>query len=286
MNQVAVFHAMGVQGHAIAEQVAAGGFTVRRLSGKAGPGLTQIDSADEEAIARALDGSVGAVFTVPQDYRAGAREAYAQRVVRAAERAGIRRLVVNIGGPIIAELDDPMTHELLGIRAILTGGAVETVILQPTSFLDNLTEPWSRALIVKDGVLSYPIPEAARISFISHRSLGDFAAAALRVPQAAGQVFDIGGPEALGPAALAEAVGEAAQQEVRFAEMPLQAFIGALDAAFGAPAGARVAALYAHYRADPDASRRDPADWAILDVEPESVAAWAGRQDWRIPVQA
>jgi len=193
-----------------------------------------------------------------------------------------------MGGPVFAELDDPVTHELVRIRSILTGGAVAAVVLQPTSFLDNLLQPWSLAAIVEDGVIAYPIPEEVRVSYISHHSLGDFAAAALRVPEAAGRTFEIGGPEAVTGPALAEAVGAAAGRPVRFVELPLDAFAGALDEAFGAPAGARIAALYHYYREQPDAGVRDPQSWRVLGVAPESAAQWAGRQRWRVeaPAQA
>jgi len=286
MDEIAIFNAGGAQASAIADRVADAGYRVRRLSRSGGAGRQPVDPADEMSIAAALKGAAGAVFTVPQDYRAGVREAYAERVVRAAERSGIGRLVVNIGGPIFPELDDPFTHELVRIRSILTGGAVETVVLQPTMFLDNLLQPWSLAAIVNDGVIAYPIPDRARISFISHRSLGDFAGAALRVPEAAGRVFNIGGPEAVSGAALADAVGAAAERPVRFVEMPLEAFSAALDQAFEPPAGPRIAALYRHFRERPDAGALNPDGWAMLEVEPESVAEWARRQRWRVGAEA
>ncbi|HZG44921.1 MAG TPA: NmrA family NAD(P)-binding protein [Allosphingosinicella sp.] len=285
MNQVAVFHATGAQGHAIAEQVEAAGFAVRRLSGKAGPGLTHLHSADEAAIARALDGTSGAVFTVPQDYRDGAREAYAERVVRASERAGLARLVVNMGGPVYEDLDHPISHDLRRNRTIFESGFVSTVVLQPTTFLDNLRQDWAVGSIAQDGVLPYPTPGQARISWISHRSLGDFAAAALRAGTPAGR-FRIGGPAPLTAFEVAEAIGRAAGRKVSFVEVPREQFAASLNAAFGAPAGDHIAALYEHLATDPEAAAIDPAEWAPLGVTPEAADAWAARHDWRVPAAA
>jgi uncharacterized protein YbjT (DUF2867 family) len=283
---IAIFNASGAQASAISRQVEEAGLPVRRLSRSAGVGRVAVDPEDEDSIARGLDGTEGAVFTVPQDYRAGVREAYAERVVRAAERAGLGRLVVNMGGPVYAQLDHPMTRELEQVRSILTGGGVPSVVLQPTSFLDNLVEPWAVGAIVGGGVLAYPAPPQVRVSWISHRSLGDLAVAALRRPTTVGRIFDVGGPAPISGEELAEAVGRAAGRPVRYVEMPLEDFAGALDHVFGAPAGKRVAALYRHYRDEPQAGERDPAGWAELEVAPESVDAWAARQSWRVPAQA
>ena len=283
---IAIFNASGAQAAAIARQVEDAGLPVRRLSRSNGDGRVAIDPEEEESIARGMDGAEGAVFTVPQDYRAGVREAYAERVVRAAERAGLKRLVANMGGPVYDWLDDPMTRELQQVRSILTGGGVPSIVLQPTSFLDNLVEPWAVAAIVGDGVLAYPTSPQVRVSWISHRSLGDFAVAALRMPEADGRIFDVGGPAPVNGEELAAAVGRAAGRPVHYVEMPLQDFAGALDHVFGAPAGARVAALYRHYRDEPQAGERVPAGWAALGVAPESVDTWAARQSWRVPAQA
>jgi len=167
---IAIFNATGAQASAIAARVEAAGFEVRRLSRSGGPGRVEVDPADEADLARALDGASAAVFTVPQDYRAGVREAYAERVVRAAEEAGVRRLVVNMGGPVLEEGNDATARELRAIRTILMGRSVPAVVVQPTSFLDNLLQPWSQGAIVGQGVLAYPIAPGVRISWVSHRT--------------------------------------------------------------------------------------------------------------------
>lgn len=282
---IAIFHATGAQGSVIADRVEAAGFNVRRLSSKAGPDLTQVDPGNEVAIARGLDGATGAVFTVPQDYRAGAREAYAGRVARASKRAGLERLVVNMGGAIYEALDHPVTRELRGIRAIFESGDVETVVLQPTTFLDNLRQDWALAVIGRDGILPYPTPREARVSWISHRSLGDFAAAALRPDVPAG-AYRIGGPAPMTAAIVTEAIGRAAGRELTYVEVPRAQFAASLNAVFGAPAGDHIAALYEHLADHPDAALVDPAEWAPLGIDPEPVELWAARLEWRAPAQA
>jgi len=277
---VAVPHAHGRQAAAIARTLEAAGHQVRRLSRKAAPGVHVVDPESEDELARALEGVDGLAFTVPQDYRPGVRQAYAERVVRAAERAGVGRLAVNMAGPVHPTDARPVSRDLRAVRSILQGGGVPAVVLQPTAFLDNLAEPWAVPPIVNEGVLAYPAPAAAAVSWLSHDSLGAFVRAAMERP-VAGRVFEVGGPEAITGPQLASVIGAAAGRPVRYQELPLEAFAASLNAAFGPPAGDHIADLYRLLRADPQIMARDPAGWAELEARPETAEAWAARQRWR-----
>lgn len=277
---IAVLNAGGAQARAIARQLGAAGYTLRRLSRSAGPDLTRVDPESLDSLTAGLAGADGVVFTLPQDYRPGVRDAYAERVARAAEAAGVRRIVLNTAGPVYEDSDEPVAVDLRRLRGVVQGGAVPVVTLQPTSFLDNLVEPWAAAPIVNDGVLAYPTPAGAAVSWISHDDLGRFVAAAFRT-DVTGRVFDIGGPEPIDPQRLTSAIGAALGRTVRYQEVPLESFAAGLNAAFGPPAGDHIAGLYRAMQTRPDAMARDPDGWAELGVQPESVEAWAARQPWR-----
>jgi uncharacterized protein YbjT (DUF2867 family) len=283
MTIVAVTGSGGAQAGAIALALEEAGIKVRRLSRSDEGGRTAVDPDSEGSLAAGLEGVGGIVFTVPQDYREGAREALAERLVRAAAPAGVSRLVGNMGGPIYA-LDHQVTRDLRRIRDILTSGDVPTVVLQPTTFMDNLRAPWAVETIA-GGVLPYPVPAQARVSWISHRSLGMFAVAALR-EDVAGQVFRVGGPAPVTGEQVAEAVGRAAGRPVQFVMMPNDQMAAALNAQFGAPAGDHIAALYHYLETDPEAGAIDPGEWSALNVAPESIEAWAARHDWTAPAGA
>jgi uncharacterized protein YbjT (DUF2867 family) len=283
MTIVAVTGSGGAQASAIAVALEETGIAVRRLSRSAEGGRTPVDPESEDSLAAGLDGVDGIVFTVPQDYRDGAREALAERLVRAAARAGVNRLVANMGGPIYA-FDHQVTRDLRRIRDIVTGGDVPAVVLQPTTFMDNLRALWAVEAIA-GGVLPYPVPAHARMSWISHHSLGVFAAAALR-EQVAGRVFRVGGPTPVTGAQVAEAVGRAAGRHVEYSVMPNDQMAAALNEQFGSPAGDHIAALYNYLETDPEAGAVDPGEWSDLKVQPESIEAWAVRHEWRVPAAA
>ena len=276
---IAVLNAGGAQSHAIARRLEGAGYTVRRLSRQDGPGLTQVDTESESSLQRALEGAAGAVLTLHQDYRPGAREAYVTRVVLAAEAAGVGRIVLNTAGAVYEDSDLPVAVDLRKLRSIVQDGAVPVVTLQPTVYLDNLLAPWAVPAIVNDGVLAYPAPTNAAVSWLSHDSLAAFVTAAFK-KAVAGRTFEIGGPEPLTGAELAAVVGATIGQLVTYQALPLDGFAAGLNAAFGAPAGDIIAGLYRHLEDHPRAVTRDPGAWAELGVQPERAEAWAARQTW------
>jgi uncharacterized protein YbjT (DUF2867 family) len=83
------------------------------------------------------------VLTSPLDYRPGVRQAYAERVVRAAERAGVGRLVLNTAAAVPDDSPYAVAEDLRRIRAIVQSGAVPATVVQPTIYLDNLLAPWA-----------------------------------------------------------------------------------------------------------------------------------------------
>lgn len=172
------------------------------------------------------------MFTSALDYRTGARERMAKAVVAAAERAGAGRLVLKHSG---------VSAVLRRVREIVLGGRTPAVILQPTVYMDNLRAPWALPGIVRDGVFAYPIPPDLRVSWISHQTLGEYAATADGVT---GRVFNIGGPTALTGVEVAALLSARAGRPVRFLTIPLNEFAAGLNAAFGPPAGDDIADLY------------------------------------------
>lgn len=158
-----------------------------------------------------------------------------------------------------------------------------SVILQPTVFMDNLRAPWSLPGIVGEGVLAYPAPEDARISWLSHKSLADFVVAAAALRDDASYDLRIGGPEALTGIELAAILSEALARPITYARIPLDAFAAGMNRAIGAPAGDRLASFYRGVEARPDWLAVGSAEQFPLHVEPESVAQFVARHDWLPP---
>ena len=281
---VVVTSATGAQGRAIAEGFAAAGHAVtgltRRATDDAAPFRWRTAEIDANALAGAFAGADVVVLTSPIDHRPGAREALAEAVVKGAERAGVSRIVFNAAAAVFEDYDRPVSVDLRRVRDIVLSGPVPAVALQPTVYFDNLRQPWAAASIREAGVLAYPMPPDAPVSWISHKSLADFAVAAATGPGLAGRVFDIGGPVAITGPELTDIVGRHVGRPVRYEWTRADDFAVALNQVFGPPVGDDIADLYRVMETDRTVMRRDPVGWADLKVVPETAEAWAARPMW------
>jgi len=275
----------GAQQGAIARRFAAAGWTVRgtsRTSATAPAGTVIVDPESGTGMSTAMDGADVVVLTLPQDHRAGAMPRLTHAVARAAARAGVGRIVLNTAGSIDEHSDEPLFRDLRAARDAVRDAGVPWTIVQPTVFMDNLLQPWSLAAIVNDGVVGYPAPVEARVSWLSHRSLAEFVLAAAEHPGAGGREFRIGGPEPLTGDQLGAALAARLDRPVAYHRVPLDAFAAGLDQAFGAPAGQRIASIYARLERDGDVMAVTPADHEMLGVVPESFASFVERQSWQL----
>lgn len=288
MNQtVAILAITGTQQAAVATRFAEAGWRVRGTSRKAaqtahGPTLVA-DLDTGEGLAAALEGADVAVLTLPQDHRAGAMPRIAENVAKAATGAGVGRLVLNTAGTIDELASGPLFADMRAARDVVRTGGTSFAVLQPTVFMDNLLAPWSLPAIVAQGVLAYPAPETARISWISHRTLADFVFAAATNPEVTGHDLRVGGPEALAGRDLCERLEARLGRTIAYRRIPLDGFAAGLDQAFGPPAGQRIASLYARLDTEPDAMAVEPASFGLLGVTPEFFAAFAARHSWAGP---
>lgn len=237
-------------------------------------------------LAESFEGAQVVAFTLPQDHRDGMMVQMARCVAGAAKAAGVRRVILNLAGSVDENSDLALFTDMRAARDVICDARVESTVLQPTIYMDNLLAPWSLPGIVKDGVLAYPAPADAAISWLSHRTLGDFFVAAAEREDAGGEVYRIGGPEALTGNDLVNMLGERLGKPISYQRIPLDAFASGLNAAIGPPAGDRIASLYARLDAEPRAM--DVGDMAVraLGVAPETFAQFVARQDWRLPESA
>lgn len=274
MSKVTITGIGGVQQTAIAAAFAAAGWEVAGTGRK--DGATNLETG--AGLAAAFAGSDVAVFTVPQDHRPGVTTAMAQGVMRAAAEAGVGRVVVNLAARAIDRSDAAIFRTLREIRELALSGRIPAVVLEPTVYMDNLLAPWSLPGILA-GTLAYPAPESARITWMSHRTLAD-AVVAAATADVTGQSLRLGGPQALTGPELAALLGNHLGRPMAYARIPLDGFAAGLNAAFGPPAGDRIAELYAALEDQPDAMADGAEGMARLGVTPESLAAFAARQTW------
>lgn len=281
--RVAVTGAAGDQAAAIATAFVEAGFETigltrdaARAAGVARSGATPmvVDDGDPAALSAALAGCDVLAFTSPADYRDGVREAMAARYAAALERAGVRRVVVNTAGSVFPG-SGPNSVSLTAVIAAFEG-ASERVVIEPTIYMDNLAAPWMVDAALSGGTLTYSQPAAARVSWISHRTLGDYAVAAATRAQA-GLSVRIGGPAALDGNDLAAELGRALGRALAYVAGSPEVFARHLNASFGVPSGDRIVESIRWLERYPDAMNVPAAG---LGVTPEPFATWAKRQTW------
>lgn len=278
MQNVVITGIGGQQQQAIAKAFRAAHWTVRGTSRTAGEGISAANMETGEGLAEGFDGADVVAFTLPQDHRPGATLRMAAAVATAAGQAGVSRIVLNAAARIDPVSPMGIFAAMRASRDAVVAGPVPVVVLQPTVFMDNLLAPWALPGILA-GTLAYPAPESTRIAWISHSTLGE-AVVQAATRDVAGQVFDIGGPQALSGADLSAALGAHLGRPVGYFQIPLPGFAAGLNQAFGAPAGDRIAELYKHLEENPNSMADGAEGLARLGVVPESFAAFVARSRW------
>ncbi|MCD0160366.1 MULTISPECIES: SDR family oxidoreductase [unclassified Deinococcus] len=284
-NVTLVYAATGVQGGAVARELMRRGERVRvlvRTPGGAahlaqqGAEVMQGDLHSEQDVHRAFEGVTQASLTFP----VGSDALSAVRLaVQAARDAGIRRLVVNTSGMTPARpTGEPSLDYRLELEQTVQGSGLPHVILRPTTYLQNLLGPWVWPSVISAGVLSYPLPELHRVSWLDAEDLGPLTAEALSGQVASG-VIKVGGPEALTGPELAAQVGRHLGRDVQYQALLPEAFGAALGAVFGPDMGAATTRAYRHtWQDSPDALTVPAQDTVLhLPVALTSVAGWLER---------
>lgn len=265
----------GAQQTAIAAAFTAKNWSVRGTSRNAGPNRLMADPETGTGLEQAFSGSDVVVLTLPQDHRPGATLRIAQSVTQAAARAGVARIVLNTAARV--EPDSPLGifAALRAARDAVLSGPVPAIGIEPTIFMDNLLAPWALPAI-QAGTLAYPAPRSAPVAWLSHATLAQAVVAAATF-DAPGDSIAIGGPQALTGDDLAAALSAHLGHPVAYAEIPLPEFAAGLNAAFGPPAGDRIAELYAHLADHPASQADGTAGLARLGVAAETFGQFLNR---------
>jgi nucleoside-diphosphate-sugar epimerase len=262
---IAVHGATGSQG----APVAAAGHDVRPLGRATG------DLLDRGSLDAAYAGADAVVLTFPVVYDERVL-AMAENAARAAEAAGVRQLVLNTSGPIPPERTGVPLHDA---RLIASEAALPVVtVLAPLAYLENLSAPWSAPLVREDGVLAYPVPADAPVSWVATADVG--LAAVRAVEGDVGGWFALPGRIYTGHELAAE-LGEALGLELRWDAITPREFGERLRPFLGAHAAEGTAAVYELMASGPPMPAPDPGPAReALGWEPRSAGAWAAEVAW------
>jgi NAD(P)H dehydrogenase (quinone) len=270
----------GIQQSTIAATFRSAGWSVSGTSRSAASGVHAANLETGDGLAAAFKGADVVVFTLPQDHRPGVMEQMAAAITKAAGQAGVGRLILNPAGRIDATSTAALFDTLRRVRDTVVSGPTPVNIVEPTVYMDNLLAPWALPGIAA-GMLAYPMQPDTAVAWVSHRTLALAIVAASTIAET-GQTFRIGGMPVTClhiAARLAAHLG----RPVGYAPIPLAGFAAGLNAAFGAPAGDRIAELYANLEANPKAMIDGTADLARLGVAPESLDDFIARNQWVDP---
>lgn len=254
----------GAQSTAIAIALRAAGWQV--------DGSSRTDPRDAHAAAAGAD---ALILTIPQDHRPSAMTGFVDEWVAAAKAGAVGRIVLNLGStPGPAEANS-FFADLHAASDSVSGSGIAHVVLQPTVYLDNLAAPWAAEGLAQ-GTTAYPAAPDAEISWMSHRTLADWVVA-VAGGAADRRVLAIGGGEALTGADLAREIGAGMGRTLTYIPIPLTAFAAGMNAAMGAPAGDRLASIYAWLADHPRSMRVDPALATEFGIAPETARSFAER---------
>ncbi|MCR5944150.1 MULTISPECIES: SDR family oxidoreductase [Brucella] len=282
---VVVTSIFGKQQSAVADEFRRRGWTVRGTARNGGEHdfalVCRTDLTGDEPLVEAFRGADVVAFNLVQDHRPGAIERTARAVASAAAEAGVKKVVFNLAGQVDEMSNVSPATDFRAARAAIADGSVPSVVLQPTVYMDNLIEPWCLQDIVR-GVFTYPAPEDAPISWVSHRSLAEYVVSAAESDEASGNEYRVGGPEPLTGRETAAILGARLGREVEYRRLPLDLMAAGLNKAMGSPTGDRIVSLYARLDTDPGFMDLGRDGGAVLGVRPESFEDFVARQDWSV----
>lgn len=215
------------------------------------------------------------VLTIPQDHRPGAMTGFVTYWTEAAQSRSVGRIVLNLAGTPGPAAAHPFFADLHAARDTVATSGLPFVVLQPTVYLDNLAAPWARDALAA-GTIIYPAAAQAPVSWLSHRTLGAWVTAVAE-GAADGETLAIGGPQALTGEELAQEIGRGLGRAMRYVPISPDAFAQGMNAARGAPAEDRLAAIYQYLAKHPESIKTDPALARALGAELESAAGFAAR---------
>lgn len=215
MNQeILVLGGNGKTGRRVVERLRALELPVRVGSRSGEP---PFDWEDRSTWAPALQGASAAYVSFYPDLAVpGAPEAI-RELSEQALAAGCRRLVL---------LSGRGEEEAQRAEQFLAESGAEWTVLRCSWFMQNFSEG-NFAEPIAAGELALPAGDV-RTPFVDADDIADVATAALTEDGHAGRVYELTGPRALTHAEVVEEIGGATGREIRYVQIPLEAFTAAL----------------------------------------------------------
>ncbi len=150
------------------------------------------------------------------------------------------------------EIPDEGPDTKLTILEYLQASDLPWVVLEPTTYLENLLGPWTAPSVRDQDVLTYPVLEDCRVGWLASDDMGKLVVAALERPELSGRRFPVSGVEKPTGPELAAIFSEVCGREISYRTLAPEEMGAIIDEAFGAGAGDNVAEMYRQEQQDPD----------------------------------
>ncbi|MGH3386982.1 MAG: NmrA/HSCARG family protein [Nocardioidaceae bacterium] len=234
-RHVLVTGATGTQGGAVARELLARGHRVRavtrRPDGEAAKSLVQLGvdvvtaDFDKPDTVRKAAAGVDAVFAMGTPFEVSP-EAETRQVIAlidAVDDAGVAHLVYSSVASALDDTGIPHFESKAKVERHLAALGTPHTVLAPAAFLENVDSPWV-APALREGSYGFGMPANLPLQQVAVADLAAFAALVIEQPERfAGTRVELASVEVTG-AELAAALSVALDRNVRFAEVPLDAF--------------------------------------------------------------
>ncbi|MEM7611551.1 MAG: NAD(P)H-binding protein [Pseudomonadota bacterium] len=211
----------GKTGRRVVQRLKSRGIPVRAGSRSSNPSFDWNKPQGWDAV---LDGVTSVYLSYSPDLAIpGATDAIQQFVDMAVEH-GVSRLVL---------LSGRGEEEAQACERIVQATDIEWTIVRSSWFMQNFSEGEFLQLVL-GGTIALPAADVPE-PFIDVNDIADVAVAALTEPGHAYEIYEVTGPRLLTFTALAEEISAAAGRDVRFEQIPAQAFAQGIESS-GIPA--------------------------------------------------
>jgi uncharacterized protein YbjT (DUF2867 family) len=230
------------------------------------------DLLDGEAMQRAMDG-VRAVYHMapnvsPDEFPMG------QTVIRAAESAGVERLVFH---SVLHPHIEAMPHhwQKARVEERLFASGLAFTILQPTVYMQNLASAWDP--IFAEGRYVVPYSPGTRLSLVDLEDVAQAAARVLTEPGHTGATIELVGTPGISPREIAEVLSTELGRRVTPEVVPLEAWARSARASgLGEHQVSALTRMFAYYN-DHGLTGNPQALTAVLGRQPTSFPAFVRR---------
>lgn len=205
----------GKTGSRVVERLQARNLDVRIGSRSAEPPFDWVDSTTWPAV---LEGVRSVYITFQPDVAVPASTEIMKAFTDLAVSSGVQRLVM---------LSGRGEEEALRCEEVVRNAGVEWTIVRASWFAQNFSEGFMLDSILS-GELALPAGDIKE-PFIDVEDIADIVTAALTEDRHVGQVYDVTGPRLLTFAEIAAEIAAASGREVRFVQVPADAYKQALE---------------------------------------------------------